>query len=68
MRVDLKARHNVEARKIAVNLFKSGHGYKPAAAAQSIPRGNMRKWLDVYRAFRSEVLLAMNSEQGLCTR
>ncbi len=67
MRVDLKARHGVEARKAAVDLFESGYGYKSAAAALSIPRGTVRKWLDVYRAFGSEVLLAMDRDQAKYT-
>lgn len=28
MRVDLRVKHDVEARKAAIGLFELGHGYK----------------------------------------
>lgn len=49
MRVDLRVKHDIEARKAAIGLFERGHGYKSAAKALSVPRGTVRQWLCVYR-------------------
>ena len=63
MRVDLRVKHDIEARKAAIGLFERGHGYKSAAKALSVPRGTVRQWLCVYRSFGSEVLLSMDGKQ-----
>ncbi len=57
MRVDLRVKHDVEARKAAIGLFELGHGYKSAAIALSLPVEAVRRWQEIYRAFGSEVLL-----------
>ena len=62
MRVDLRVKHDIEARKAAIGLFERGHGYKSAAKALSVPRGTVRQWLCVYRSFGSEVLLSMDGK------
>ena len=64
MRVDLRVKHDVEARKAAIGLFELGHGYKSAAIALSLPAEAVRRWQEIYRAFGSEALLRMDGEQG----
>ena len=63
MRVDLRAKHDIEARKAAIGLFERGRGSKSAAKALSVPRDTVRQWLYVYRSFGSEVLLSMDGKQ-----
>lgn len=63
MRVDLRVKHDVEARKAAIGLFERGHGFESAAKALSVPRDTVRQWLYVYRSFGSEVLLSMDGKQ-----
>lgn len=60
MRVDLRVKHDIEARKAAIGLFERGHGFESAAKALSVPRNTVRQWLYVYRSFGSEVLLSMD--------
>ena len=67
MRVDLRVKYDVEARKAAIGLFELGHGYKSAAIALSLPAEAVRRWQEIYRAFGSEVLLRMDGKQGRCT-
>ena len=67
MRTDLRVKHDVEARKAAIELFERGHGFESVAKALSIPRETVRKWLYVYRAFGSEVLLTMDGKQARYT-
>ena len=67
MRVDLRVKHDIEARRAAIGLFERGHGYKSAAKALSVPRGTVRQWLCVYRAFGSEALLSMGGKQSRYT-
>ena len=67
MRVDLRVKHDIEARKAAIGLFERGHGYKSAAKALSVPRGTVRQWLCVYRSFGSEALLSMDGKQARYT-
>ena len=67
MRVDLRVRHDIEARKAAIGLFELGHGYKSAAIALSLPAEAVRRWQEIYRAFGSEVLLRMDGKQGRYT-
>ena len=64
MRVDLRVKHDVEARKAAIGLFELGHGYRSAAIALSLPAEAARRWQEIYRAFGSEVLLRMDGKQG----
>lgn len=42
MRVDLRVKHDIEAKKAAIGLFERGHGSKSTAKAPSIPRNTMR--------------------------
>lgn len=63
MRVDLRVKHDVEARKAAIGLFELGHGYKSAAIALSLPAEAVRRWQEIYRAFGSEVLLRMDGKR-----
>lgn len=67
MRVDLRVKHDDEARKAAIGLFELGHGYKSAAIALSLPAEAVRRWQEIYRAFGSEVLLRMDGKQGRYT-
>ncbi len=67
MRVDLRVKHDIEARKAAVELFERGHGFKSAAKALSVPRDTVRQWLYVYRSFGSEVLLSMDGKRARYT-
>ena len=64
MRVDLRVKHDIEARKAAIELFERGHGSRSASKALSVPRGTVRQWLYVYRSFGSEVLLSMDGKQA----
>ena len=64
MRVDLRAKHDIEARKAAIELFERGHGSESAAKALSVPRDAVRQWLYVYRSFGSGVLLSMDGKQA----
>lgn len=57
MRVDLRVKHDVETRRHAAELFDSGAGCLGRLTRLSVPRGTVRQWQRVYRAFRSEVLL-----------
>ena len=67
MRVDLRAKHDIEARKAAIGLFERGRGSKSAAKALSVPRDTVRQWLYVYRSFGSEALLSMDGKQARYT-
>ena len=63
IRVDLRVKHDIEARRAAIGLFERGHGFESAAKALSVPRDTVRQWLYVYRSFGSEVLLSMDGKQ-----
>lgn len=67
MRVDLRVKHDIVARKAAIGLFERGHGSESAAKALSVPRDTVRQWLYVYRSFGSEVLLSMDGKQARYT-
>ena len=67
MRVDLRVKHDIEARKAAIELFERGHGFKSAARALAVPRNTVRQWLCIYRSFGSEVLLTMDGRQARYT-
>ena len=67
MRVDLRVKHDIETRRRAVELFVSGKGCWAASRALSVPRGTVRQWQRIYRAFGSEVLLTMDGKQGRYT-
>ena len=67
MRVDLRVKHDIDARKAAIELFGRGHGFESAAKALSVPRNTVRQWLYVYRSFGSEVLLSMGGKQASYT-
>ena len=67
MCVDLRVKHDIEARKAAIGLFERGHGSESAAKTLSVPRNTVRQWLYVYRSFGSEVLLSMNGKQARYT-
>ncbi len=63
MRADLRVKHGIEARRMAVDLFDSGRGCESAADVLSLPRNTVRKWHLVYRAFGSEALLSMDGKK-----
>ena len=67
MRTDLRVKHDIEARRRAIELFESGGGCDVAARTLSVPRGTVKKWQQIYRAFGSEVLLAMDGKQARYT-
>ena len=67
MSIDLRAKHDLESRRRAVELFDAGVGCKPAAEALSVPRETVREWQWVYRAFGSEALLSMGGKQSSYT-
>ena len=67
MSIDLRAKHDLESRRRAVELFDAGVGCKPAAEALSVPRETVREWQWVYRAFGSEALLSMGGKQSRYT-
>ena len=67
MRTDLRVKHDIEARRMAAELFERGHGFKSSAKALSVPRDTVRQWLYVYRSFGSEVLLSMDGKQARYT-
>ena len=67
MRTDLRVKHDIEARRKAVELFASGNGYESVSSEISVPRGTVRKWQEIYRAFGSEVLLSMDGKQARYT-
>lgn len=67
MRVDLRVKHDIEARKAAIGLFERGHGFESAAKALSVPRDTVRQWLCAYRSFGGEVLLSMDGKQARYT-
>ena len=67
MRVDLRVKHDIEARKAAIELFERGHGFESAARAPSVPRDTVRQWLYAYRSFGSEALLSMDGKQARYT-
>ena len=64
MCVDLRVKHDGEARKAAIGLFELEHGYKSAAIALSFPPEAVRRWQEIYRVFGSEVLLRMEGKRG----
>ena len=67
MRIDLRAKHDVETRRHAAELFDSGMGSWTASRALSVPRGTVRQWQRIYRAFGSEALLTMDGKQARYT-
>lgn len=42
MRVNLRVKHDIEAKKAAIELFERGHGSKSTAKAPSVPRNTVR--------------------------
>ena len=60
MRIDFRVKHDVEARRLAAELFADGLGRAAAAKRLSVPEAAVRKWQQIYRAFGSEVLLTMD--------
>ena len=67
MRVDLRVKHDVEARRMAAELFRQGHGHRSTAKALRIPRQTVKQWRQIYRAFGSEALLTMDGRQARYT-
>ncbi len=65
MRTDLRVKHDIEARRRAVELFRSGRGCDVVSGALSVPRGTVKQWQQIYRAFGSEVLLSMDGKQAV---
>ena len=67
MRTDLRLKHDIKLRTAAIGLFDAGHGSRFAVSSLSVPRDTVRKWLQIYRAFGSEVLLTMDGKQARYT-
>lgn len=67
MRTDLRVKHDIEARRMAAELFDQGHGHRSTAKALRIPRQTVRQWRQIYRAFGSEALLTMDGKQARYT-
>ena len=67
MRVDLRVKHDIEARRMAAELFKQGHGHRSTAKALRIPHQTVKQWRQIYRAFGSEALLTMDGKQARYT-
>jgi len=67
MRIDRRVKHDLETRRRAARLFESGRGRNSVAAELSVPRSTVRKWIRIYRAFGSGVLLAMDGKQARYT-
>ena len=67
MHTDLRYKHDIETRRLAVELFEDAFGYRVVAGRLSVPKEAVRKWLGVYRAFGSEVLLAMDGKRARYT-
>ena len=67
MRIDFRVKHDVEARRLAAELFADGLGRAAAAKRLSVPEAAVRKWQQIYRAFGSEVLLTMDGRQARYT-
>ena len=67
MRTDLRVKHDIEARRMADELFKQGHGHRSTAKALRIPRQTVKQWRQIYRAFGSEALLTMDGKQARYT-
>ena len=67
MRTDLRVKHDVEARRRAVDLFDSGMGRRAVSRALGVPSQTVEKWQQIYRAFGSEVLLRMDGKQARYT-
>ena len=67
MRIDLRVKHDVEARRRAVDLFDSGMGRRAVSRALGVPSQTVEKWQQIYRAFGSEVLLRMDGKQARYT-
>lgn len=64
---DLRYKHDVEARRKAIELFDSGRGYRFVSGALSISTATVKEWLRTYRSFGSEVLLSMDGKQARYT-
>lgn len=64
MRVDLRVKHDIEARRMAAELFKQGHGHRSTAKALRIPHQTVKQWRQIYRAFGSGVLLTMDGKRA----
>lgn len=64
MRTDLRVKHDIDARKKAAELFGKRRGFESVAKELSIPRSNVRKWQQIWKAFGSEALLLMDGKQA----
>lgn len=43
MRVDLRVKYDIEARKAAIGLFERGHSSKSTAKVLTVPRDTVRQ-------------------------
>ena len=50
MRTDLRVKHDIEARRMAAELFEQGHGHRSTAKALRIPRQTVKQWRQIHRA------------------
>lgn len=67
MRTNLRVKHDVGARKAAIELFERGNGFESAAKALAVPSNAIRQWLYIHRSFGSEVLLSMDGKKASYT-
>lgn len=67
MRTDLRVKHDIEARRMATELFEQGHGHRSTAKALRIPRQTVKQWRQIHRALGSEALLTVDGEQARYT-
>ena len=67
MRTDLRVKHDIEARRMAAELFEQGHGHRSTAKALRIPRQTVKQWRQIHRALGSEALLTVDGEQARYT-
>ena len=64
MRADLRVKPDIEARRMAAELFEQGHGHRSTAKALRIPRQTVKQWRQIYRALGSGAPLAMDGKQA----
>ena len=67
MRTDLRVKHDVEARRMAAELFDQGHGHRSIAKPLRVPRQTVKQWRQIRRAFGSEAPPAMDGKQARYT-
>ena len=67
MRTGLRVKRDIEARRMAAELFEQGHGHRSTAKALRIPRQTVKQWRRIHRALGSEAPPTMDGEQARYT-